>query len=236
MNKARWTLVMAVAWIACKDLGAVREVSPDFRKQDKHWYPVYEGDYHIGWRLLPLDPAHLLHVKINEVRGRGEPGTIDQGVAQLWEALASRRLVAAGLSATKQLPQPIEDFMWEHLRFAVPKGSEREALATDGPHGPVAFREVTVKRDDLFREFGGPESNNSTGAERRTVPLNQLIATAYDDLWPNGPPLGLPIQRRDSMIETHLRTRYAYVGRPPHAVTFRRALRDKATNRQGDSR
>ena len=113
MHEPWWTIAMAVAWIAWRDLKRVRENCAGFRKECTHWIfrewkqPVEGGTkfaVQAGWFLETLSPPTTVRLLLMEAAlvARGEvPATSQMSVrdaeAALWRALSECHLVAAGL-------------------------------------------------------------------------------------------------------------------------------------------
>jgi hypothetical protein len=105
MGEVSWTPAMAVAWVAFRKPGEVREWSDAYRAEcwDWHfrtWRIGLDGPIHEGYFLKQRDPATLEDVQLAATMGvvTNEPPQpvmiVDEAVRQLWTALQTGQIEA----------------------------------------------------------------------------------------------------------------------------------------------
>ena len=162
--KSHWSIVMAVAWIAWRDFGLVREQDPEFCSAYFHWIyrkwndlsektgePVQRGGHFLETRLAPTVSRLLLRDGL--LRGRGNvPSTaimtIREAIAVLWQALSEDRLIARGFDANGAVIE-IPSREWVYLRLRAERG--RDVLRYDAVGRPEPFTEITLRQSDVLR-------------------------------------------------------------------------------------
>jgi hypothetical protein len=162
--KSHWSIVMAVAWIAWRDFGLVREQDPEFCSACFHWIyrkwkdrcdktaePVERAGYFLETRLAPTVSRLALLDRILRTQGNVPSTavmTILEAVAALWQALSKDSLIAQGFDAHGAVVE-IPSREWVYLRLREERG--RDVLSYDaiGPLEP--FTAVTLAQSDLLR-------------------------------------------------------------------------------------
>jgi hypothetical protein len=158
-----WTIVMAVAWIAWRDLKQVRENCAGFRKECTHWIfrewkqPVEGGTkfaVQAGWFLETLSPPTTVRLLLMEAAlvATGEvPATSQMSVrdaeAALWRALSECHLIATGLN-NEGRPTEIPAREWLYLKLF--EDDHRDALKYDALDRREPFTKIVLRRDDLL--------------------------------------------------------------------------------------
>ncbi|MET4033368.1 hypothetical protein ABIB94_004160 [Bradyrhizobium sp. JR7.2] len=162
--KSHWSIVMAVAWIAWRDFGLVREQDPDFCSACFHWIyrkwkdpgdytaePVERAGYFLETRLAPTVNRLALLDHILRTQGNVPSTavmTIPQAVAALWQALPKDSLVAQGFDAHGAVVK-IPSREWVYLRLREARG--RDVLRYDAISQPEPFTAPTLGQSDLLR-------------------------------------------------------------------------------------
>jgi hypothetical protein len=163
MRDSRWSLVMAVAWIAWRDLMLVREQHAGFRAESTQWLfrewssPAAGGtgvERHAGYFLETWSKSSSARLalleKILESRDQMPP-TRQMPVATaretLWNALSEGLLVAEALD-TMGKPIEIPDREWSYLKLYEERGVD--ALKHDALDSLPAFTAIKLKREGLL--------------------------------------------------------------------------------------
>jgi hypothetical protein len=163
-RKSHWTIVMAVAWIAWRDFGLVREQDRDFCSACFHWVyrkrngpcdgtaePVERAGYFLETRLAPTLNRLALLEQIMRAQGNVPSTavmTIRDAVAALWQALSKDSLVAQGFDANGAVVN-IPSREWVYLRLREEGG--RNVLGYDAVSRPEPFTAVRLGQSDLLR-------------------------------------------------------------------------------------
>jgi hypothetical protein len=162
--KPHWSIVMAVAWIAWRDFGLVREQDPEFCSACFHWIyrkwkdpcdktaePVERAGYFLESRLAPTVSRLALLDQILRTQGKVPSAavmTILEAVAALWQALSKDSLIAQGFDAHGAVVE-IPSREWVYLRLREERG--RDVLRYDAVSRPEPFAAVTLRQSDLLR-------------------------------------------------------------------------------------
>jgi hypothetical protein len=187
--KSHWSIVMAVAWIAWRDFGLVREQDPEFCSECFHWIyrkwkdpsdktaePVERAGYFLETRPAPtVSRLALLDVTLR-VRGNLPPNarmTIEQARVELWRALAEDGLIAEGVDADGRVVQ-IPSREWAQLRLFNVSGREtlRYVHSRSEP-----FTAVTLRRSDLLRLWAEPPVTAKAATGCREWLISQMQAS-----------------------------------------------------------
>jgi hypothetical protein len=160
MLEPRWSIVMAVAWIAWRDKRLVRENWAAFRAECRHWVfkpwnqPVENGTRFArreGSFLEPWSGAttiRLALVELSLTRQGQSPATGQMSVAKaqkaLWRTLGDGTLVAEALDVDGK-PVDVPKREWSHLK--VFEEREQDALKYDANDRVQPFSKVTFNRD-----------------------------------------------------------------------------------------
>ena len=180
MRESRWSMVMAVAWIAWRDIGRVRENCPGFRSECSHWIfrewnePVENGSAfapRAGWFLETWHEATTVRLSMMEsiLKARHElPSTWQMAVREaeeaLWRALSDEHLVAEALNDHGK-PVDIPAREWSYLKLF--EEGKRDVLKYDALDRRAPFTEVKLRRDDLMALW--PESKGFEPDEECTT-------------------------------------------------------------------
>jgi hypothetical protein len=168
MLASRWTIVMAVSWIAWRDIRLVRENCRGFRSQSTHWIfrewndPVNSGTAFArreGWFLETWSEAttvrlHLLETFLNannELPSSSQM-TVSEAEKALWQALSDGHLAAEALNSDRQ-PVDIPQREWSYLKLF--EDRKRDVLKHDALNKLEPFTDVKLKRDDLLSLWPG---------------------------------------------------------------------------------
>jgi hypothetical protein len=182
MLESRWAIVMAIAWIAWRDIRLVRENCPEFRSQSTLWLfrewnePVNNGtafEARAGWFLENWSEATTLRLALWEKlrAGRDELPpfrrmSVPEAETALWRALSDGLLVAEGKNDQGR-PVDIPEREWSFLKLF--EDGKRDALKYDPLDTREPFTNVRLKRDDLLRLWPAareyePADDGATGA------------------------------------------------------------------------
>ncbi|MFN4210544.1 MAG: hypothetical protein ACK4G5_08250 [Devosia sp.] len=187
----RWTLPMALAWIAYRDLGEVAKWAVEYREQARAWVPSgnpFGKVLRDKWdNYRPSIDDALRHIAVDrayaENMNPGAPAIPLQPLEMLWGALGDG-LHAVGYSAGALVEVP--KFQWPELKHrALP--DEPDALAFKRSLAP-AYHGVTVSRSDLFASFKATskvvesaEPKATDGSPRYEEFREAMIARIKDD-------------------------------------------------------
>jgi hypothetical protein len=180
----RWTMPMAVAWIAWRDMPLVREQCAGFRAESEHWIfsrwrgPAEDGKTfleHAGWLLKTLSPPSTTQLRFFEIGMSGGdemPATKQMSIrdaeAALWGALSEGHLTAV---ARNEEGRPTDVPAREWLFLKLFEENDRDALKYEALDRRVPFTEVALKRDDVLRLWPRPVP----AVERETWPIEPYM-------------------------------------------------------------
>jgi hypothetical protein len=162
MDESRWSIIMAIAWIAWRDPELVMRQGPEYRTRCASWVPrewnqlAQNGKSFAnrkGWFLEPWPKVSAMTLTMidNDLRGRGHlpesaHPTPGQAEKELWRALSEERLKAEGFDKRGALVE-IPAREWAHLKLFEERSLDvfkYAAMDTEEPYTQVRFR-----RDDL---------------------------------------------------------------------------------------
>jgi hypothetical protein len=163
-RESRWPLVVAIAWIAWRDLERTRQQFPAYRRERWDWCfcewnkPVKRGTAFMrraGWFLQMAPEQTIIGLQMLEsyLHSRGElPSAARMTVAaaeqELWHALADSQLNAEALDETGK-PVDVPSREWGYLkRF---EEGNREVLKYGPLDSRPRFTQVNLKSRDLMR-------------------------------------------------------------------------------------
>jgi hypothetical protein len=162
LQESRWTIVMAVAWIAWRDYRRVREHCPGFRSKCTHWIfrewnePVEDGKAfapRAGWFLETWHEATTVRLSLLEtiLTARDElpptrQMTVGKAEEALWRALSDGHLIAEALNDHGK-PVDIPAREWSYLKLFEDGG--RDVLRYDALDRRDPFTDVKLRRDAL---------------------------------------------------------------------------------------
>ena len=179
MQQSRWPLVMALAWIAWRDLDLTRGQCPEFRAECYHWIfrewgePVKNGtafEPRKGWFLEQLSAPTGARLGISDTYKlkEGTPPSRQMSVRDaekaLWQSLENGHLVAEALNSSGS-PVDIPQREWSYLKLF--EEWDRDTLKFDALGNPETYSHVKLKRDDLLRVW--PRVANYSEADERTL-------------------------------------------------------------------
>ena len=159
MGESRWPLVMAIAWIAWRDVQLVKEQGAEYRRLCSYWIfrqwnepKERGGERRAGWFLEPWHGSTAARLMVDDVAPQIECElpqsarlTPTQAERELWSALAEGKLVAEGFDRTRTLIE-IPTREWSHLILYEER--EEDVLKYDALDAP-AFTRVRFRRQDL---------------------------------------------------------------------------------------
>jgi hypothetical protein len=164
--KSHWSIVMAVAWIARRDFGLVREQDPEFCSEHIRWVyrerkgrsrkdtnAVLRKGYFLETRRAPTVRRLAILDELSRARDN-VPSTavmkIREAVAALWQALLEKRLIALGFDAHGAVVE-IPSQEWAYLRLREERG--RDVLRYDAVNRPEPYTAVILRQSDLLRQW-----------------------------------------------------------------------------------
>jgi hypothetical protein len=164
MRDSRWPIVVAIAWIAWRDVELTRQQSPSFRRKRANWFfrewnaPTKRGTAfrrRAGWFLetLPEQTAARLGMFETFLQSSRElPNTtqmtVEAAEQQLWQALADGHLTAEALDETGK-PVDVPAREWAYLKLF--EEGNQDVLKYDPLERRQPFTRVHLKRRDLMR-------------------------------------------------------------------------------------
>lgn len=211
MDEPIWSLMMTLAWIARRNVEAVRWQMDPWRRANE------------------LMPASFALAGIGAARG-GEPPVFFNTIATLRllerEAKAGS-IVATGLSSETGRPAQLtaEDWVYGSIHI----------VGTDGPgseewtvNGALSYSLLTFKRDDVLTVWPLPGRSapapvlsivkTAPKAEKKPSAMTLAIDAAIGQKWPDGLPAFTSFRERDRAIAVAMGREKT----PPSEDTFRR--------------
>lgn len=149
-NVAQWTLAMAVAWIAFRDMDEVREWYAPFREDcwDWHWQrwrvgpggQIHEG-WHLEQRRRPTLSLLAVAGALHRVEERNPPVMYVRDAKEaLWVALREGLFTASGIDMETDRRTPIPELDWHELVAVEGRGEVdevRRGLMGNGYRDPL---------------------------------------------------------------------------------------------------
>lgn len=164
MQESRWSIVMAIAWIAWRDLTLTREQWAEFRAECTHWVfldrnePIEGGAAFArqsGWILEQWrrrSTIGLCLVERYDTVMDDLPASRQKSIAEaekeLWQFLSDGRLTAEAFDQHQGKPVDIPRRDWSYLKLF--EEHERDALKYDAL-GEEPYTRIKLKRDDLLK-------------------------------------------------------------------------------------
>jgi hypothetical protein len=177
---SHWSITMVVAWIAWRDIDAVREEWDEYRSECADWLFFGDSDSleNVGaaadlasneiapneskWLLIPRRPSNLVIM----TRESPEPPQLQAAIEQLWLAAGQQKLQATAVKCASRdtlsgVESQIEAYSWARLK----PDFERSGRATLSSSDGRSFRDVRFARADL----------------QKLWPANQAVASLISD-------------------------------------------------------
>jgi hypothetical protein len=164
MKESRWTLVMAIAWIAWRDPQLVMEQGAEFRTRSTLWQfrewnePVQNGQAfatRAGWFLETWHEATAVRLtfieawmRANEELPSSARLTPREAEKELWRALAEEKLGAEGFDSSGHLVD-IPAREWIHLKLF--EDGKKDVLRYDALDRREPYTKVRFRREDIVR-------------------------------------------------------------------------------------
>ena len=197
MKVSRWSIVMAVAWIAWRDTELVRRQQSEFRAESTHWIfrdwrePTEGGTAfrkRSGWLLQGFQPATTARLGILEAIRKADsmspPGqmSVRDAQASLWTALSEGTIVATALDRNGE-PIDIPQRDWSYLHLFEER--DRDVLKINALSREPAFTEIKFKRDDILKHW--PRVASYLAADEQTVwPIEPYMLKRISDTGRSG--------------------------------------------------
>lgn len=188
-----WTLAMAVAWIAWRDIDRVRDVLPSWRRDHQDWFyreyrvPDDAGGWRkrAGWILerVHKGEAPFMFLSLCEAIDASEGNPLDPAMRltirtareQLWQRLGDGELAATTAIEGAGIVQ-IPAHEWAFLAHG--ESRERDVLyvRNDTWRGPKYAGDVLIPRKSLLTLWPGEV------AQSPTMGLHELIRQIADEV------------------------------------------------------
>jgi hypothetical protein len=157
-----WTLLMTLAWIATRDVDAVREVWMPWRDANEFWssfdYTLPDGRKRTGFEITTAGPAYLVDFDCRAARwrlaGRWYSSCLDSE-PELFTALRGAQLEAIGIPSEGGMRVAIPAHQWLDLDLYELKN--RVVVRMSKAYGP-GYDHVVLRFVDVSRIWTG---NNS---------------------------------------------------------------------------
>jgi len=170
MRDSRWPIIMAIAWIAWRDVMLVREISPAFRAECTWWvfkeWKQPKGAVFVrqeGWFLEPCPQLTAVRLAMRTSPSVAQL-TIAESKVTLWLVLCVVVRVAEGLDANAR-PVDIPQREWSYLDLYEER--ERDVLKYGALDRFPAFTDVKLKRVDVLLSW--PLSAGTLKVERECM-------------------------------------------------------------------
>jgi hypothetical protein len=197
-----WTLPMAAAWIASRDMAVIRDFMPEVAKHTRRWVRFGEG-YRLEPAEMPTlnDVAMLLAlvgddqfpVILGDLRK-----TLRQGGLTCWAIEGPRRVALTSMD-------------WIDLDFDPRNGADLFSAKLDRRlQDPRVEREGLLDIWPLADAEPKPRANDT---QRSSEPLEATrkvssALTALQEVYPNGLPSGLPVPVRNRRVVEWMQTHH----------------------------
>lgn len=192
LKLSRWPIVMAIAWIAWRDLELTRQQCPEFRAECTHWIfrewrePVDGGKSfaaRAGWFLERWSGANTATLALHDHFRQGENDSPSarqmsprEAQQELWQALSDGKLVAEALKNGEPVDIPQRE--WSYLKLYAE--NDQDVLKYDALDRLEAFSAVKLRRDDLLSLW--PQLPVAAEIEaKRTWPIEPYMLAPISD-------------------------------------------------------
>jgi hypothetical protein len=162
MSEISWTPLMAVAWIAFRDVHIVRRSADEYRFKCTHLVSIGKGRY----RIVPLGNATLLSLQTRAARRRLEPDAINGAHRGLVRALEQGKLESSGIVAALSGRTQIPRLQWLDLRLFGKRDEQDSAVGAGIVWQCIRFPQSTVVK---LWEPNVPRAETSNEKKRRVV-------------------------------------------------------------------
>jgi hypothetical protein len=170
-NEALWGLLMVVAWIMTRELNAVRELWPDWRKQKEFWvrrrWQVPGRPIEEGYLLESPGPAALVDLRALSMKGKCVFGS-SEAIKQLLSKLRAGEIEATGIPSTTGKREIIPAYEWRDLD--VFQENKKVVVRTAPGFGP-GYDDVAIKREEVMKLWPAKESPSG----RRNAKSNAVV-------------------------------------------------------------
>ena len=181
-----------------------------------------------GYLLQNQTELTLFEVILRSTYGTTEMGTPlivgEQLRSELWQRLASRQLIAEGIPDGGGARAPIRDAEWIDLIHYDHEGWPTDAIGVRNQKLP-SYLAVRARRVDVLsiwphNDLHKPATETFPSLQRNH--LQSAIRQTFDELWPEGVPIGKMVQQRDSEIIQEMKKKGL---KTPASRTISRALK-----------
>lgn len=165
MKEPNWSLTMAVAWIGWRTEEPVRENWSKYCEArwlffHRTWRNGPEGEVHKGWHLEQKHPSITLLGYSEAYKrsiGSNNPNlSVKAAIAELWQCLSNGKISATGIDESTGSRNVIAAHEWQDLKLAEDRDQDVLKMCTGKFSGTVAYRFLTVSKDDVLREWSEP--------------------------------------------------------------------------------
>jgi hypothetical protein len=188
----RWSIVMAIAWIAWRDIDVVRRQQSDFRAECTHWLfrhwqePSATGarfKKRSGWFLESWNDTSTARLALLQAIRTADDNSptmqmpVREAEASLWRALSDGLVVAIALDPRgKPLDIPQRD--WAYLKLFEERNHDALKYNALDPEQP--FTETKIPRDDILKLW--PRVAPYLAADERTIwPIEPYMLKLISD-------------------------------------------------------
>lgn len=162
MKLSTWTLAMATAWVAARQVSCVQRVSCEFAAATKRWKlgeweaptdngGIEEGE---GWFLESLPSPTFRTVLLLESRCKSDSSlsnpwlmSADDARKEIWKSLAEGKLNAEALHKSAG-PIEVQSREWLYMSLIAEKGRDILQYQANGHEAP--FTDLMFKKDQLL--------------------------------------------------------------------------------------
>ncbi|MEJ0092848.1 MAG: hypothetical protein WDN46_05310 [Methylocella sp.] len=250
MPEIWWTLPMTAAWVIWRTPHAVRRAWWPYRREVRIWIGPREYDVvqdkqtepgilgepkalHIenatGYTLERLSNLHLFQVLLRSTFNDPDDGvplvTGKEAKVDLWRPLQSGHLIANGIPPREARRVAIPHTDWIDIDQYYQEGWPTDAVGRILEPNPI-FVGVRVNRErvvELWPDRNSAEPSAVVPRSIRQSDRREAIRVVFNELWPDGLPVGLMVKERDAQIIELLKQKGL---RPPSDRTIHRALTD----------
>jgi hypothetical protein len=161
LRMSYWSLPMAIAWIAWRDIELVQKQCNQYREHCTHWLP-HSWDVQVGdkveringWSLERWERATVPRLSLSEAfmpaaRKLSAKMSVAQAEKQLWEALEAGRFSGIAKETATGRVTKLQREEWPYLRLF--EEQDDDVLKHNALDAVPTFEEVNLPREDLFR-------------------------------------------------------------------------------------
>lgn len=191
MELSRWSLAMATAWVAARQVSCVQRVSCEFAEATKRWQlgeweastddgGIEEGE---GWFLQSLPPPTFRTVLLLESRCKSELSlsepwlmSADDARKEIWKALGEGKLTVEALHKSAG-PIEVQSREWPYICLIAEKGRDILQYRANGHEAP--FTDLIFNNVDVLRVW--PASPKVVGTIKQETACRSWLSTQVEN-------------------------------------------------------